>query len=98
MNVYRVSEKRRRKIAFFCAILIVLLVIRLNIFVKEVIDIIYILALVSWPVLDLAHLYFSACTPMPPSKSKVRRWYEGVITRISDSLAPTPEPIPIRIR
>ncbi len=42
-----------------------------------------------------AGLYFFACTPLPPSKSTVRKWYEKALTKVNDALSPKPEPVPI---
>lgn len=40
----------------------------------------------------IAHLYFSACIPRPPSKSKARELYEKALTWLNDRLQPTPLP------
>lgn len=42
----------------------------------------------------IAHVYFSACTPRPPSKSKAREWYEKALTWLNDRLKPAPIPVP----
>ena len=38
-----------------------------------------------------AFFYFSACTPLPPSKSKVRKWYEKTLIKINKKLSESPE-------
>jgi len=44
---------------------------------------------------ELAAMYFSACTPKPPSKSTVRKLYEKALWRLADVLGPAPTPVPI---
>ena len=51
---------------------------------------IYYFFLVKWVILLILHLYFMACNPLPPAKSRVR----VLIEKIRESLIPHPEPIP----
>ncbi len=51
----------------------------------------------AWTVSVLARIYFSACIPRPPGKSKVREWLEKGLQGLN-SLLPEPEPIPIPSR
>ncbi len=43
-------------------------------------------------------LYFRSCTPLPPSKSKVRKWLETAKEKIKGALDPAPEPAPNPVR
>lgn len=43
--------------------------------------------------LSLVALYFSACIPKPPCKGKIREWYERMLWRINDALAPVGEKV-----
>lgn len=36
----------------------------------------------------IAWVYFSACVPRPPSKSRVREWYEKMLSRFQGELQP----------
>ena len=42
----------------------------------------------------IAWVYFSACIPRPPGKSKIREWYEKGLWWLDDKLQPTPVPAP----
>jgi hypothetical protein len=41
---------------------------------------------------SIAWVYFSACIPRPPGKSKIREWYEKGLQWLNDKLEPTPVP------
>ncbi len=41
------------------------------------------------------YVYFGACIPRPPSKSKMREWYERALTGLNDWLKPAPALVPI---
>lgn len=43
-----------------------------------------------------ATLYFFTCTPIPPSKSKIRKLYEKVLIKIDEKLSEKPEPVPVK--
>lgn len=45
----------------------------------------------------IAYVYFSACIPRPPSKSKMQEWYEKVLTALNESLKPEPALVPIPV-
>lgn len=47
-----------------------------------------------WIVSVLARIYFSACVPRPPGKSKVREWSEKSVMWLRDQLPPAPVPVP----
>jgi len=47
-----------------------------------------------WIISLLVRMYFSACVPRPPSKSKMREWLENGLKRIN-SFLPEPSPVPI---
>lgn len=52
-------------------------------------------ALTMAPVfLDYVSESFQACTPLPPSKSTLRKWFDGVTSLIQNVLTPNQEPIP----
>lgn len=40
----------------------------------------------------VAWVYFSACIPRPPGKSKAREWYEKLLHRLRDKFQPIPVP------
>lgn len=40
----------------------------------------------------VASVYFSACVPRPPGRSKAREWYEKALTWLDGKLAMPPEP------
>ena len=40
----------------------------------------------------IAWVYFSACIPRPPGKSKIREWYEKGLWWLNDKLEPAPVP------
>ena len=42
-------------------------------------------------------VYFGACIPRPPSKSKMREWYEKGLSSLNDWLKPEPALIPISV-
>lgn len=42
-------------------------------------------------------MYFLACDPRPPAKSKVRQLAEKLAESVKKLLAPIPKPVPIRI-
>lgn len=48
------------------------------------------ISFISW-------IYFVACIPRPPSKSKAREWCDKMLTVLNDSLKPAPAFVPIRI-
>ncbi len=41
-------------------------------------------------LLSMVALYLTACTPKPPQKSKLRKWYEKALLFINDALTPVP--------
>ena len=49
------------------------------------------------PVSWLTALMFACCDPLPPAKSKVRKWLENMAERAKKLIAPIPELVPIRI-
>jgi len=51
----------------------------------------------AWIISVLARVYFSACVPRPPGKSKVREWLERELQKLN-SLLPEPAPIPVPSR
>jgi hypothetical protein len=42
-------------------------------------------------------MYFCACDPLPPAKSKVRQWLESALNGISKALVPKPGIVPVPI-
>ncbi len=48
-------------------------------------------------VLTIAYFYFSACTPLPPSKSKVQIWYEKQLASLDKCATPAPESLPAKL-
>ncbi|MDP2655041.1 MAG: hypothetical protein Q8P17_00540 [bacterium] len=48
------------------------------------------ISFISW-------IYFVACIPRPPSKSKAREWCDKMLKVLNDSLKPAPAFVPIRI-
>jgi len=43
-------------------------------------------------------VYFAACIPRPPSKSKIREYYEKGLEWLRGAVGPIPTPIPVRHR
>lgn len=42
-------------------------------------------------------VYFAACDPLPPAKSKVRQWLEKIVSAAKDAFSPAPQPQPIPV-
>ena len=57
---------------------------------------ILVMASVCFTFMPMA-FYFFACSPLPPAKSKVRKWLENTAEFLKGLAAPTPQPVPIRI-
>ncbi len=54
-----------------------------------------------WVSAGIAYIvwqYATACTPRPPSKSKLQQGYERLLTKLNDWLAPTPAALPPLVR
>lgn len=49
-----------------------------------------------WILLIVLWLYVDLCVPRKPNKSKVRKWIDGMLTRLGEMLEPNPELIPVR--
>lgn len=49
-----------------------------------------------WTFLYVSGLYFSACTPLPPSKSKIRKLWESALASLDNALSPSFEPVPAK--
>ena len=50
------------------------------------------------PICIILNVYFSACIPRPPAKSRVRQWCEKGLRWLRDKLQPTSIPVPIPSR
>ena len=80
MNARRVNQREFRIFALIVIPLIFLIHVAMSFYPW----------LIFAPFVLIPMAYFLACTPLPPCKSKMRKWYEGVLTRADERLSATP--------
>ncbi len=54
-------------------------------------------SLLCMDIFTVSSVYFNSCIPRPPSKSKMREWYERALTALNDWLKPEPALVPVPV-
>lgn len=47
-----------------------------------------------YAVSEVAEVYFTACDPLPPAKSKIRQWLESLVSAAKKAVSISPAPVP----